>query len=84
LFVEQYMQRDSATDAERAASERAASVCPECDAVPGSPHAPDCAIRPALRYQDYLAERYAEGDGAVFRVAGTFMCREELLDVPHQ
>jgi hypothetical protein len=75
------MQRDFATDAQRTASERSANVCPECDATPGSPHAADCPIRPVLRFQEYLAERYARGDAAVYRVGGMFMSREELLDV---
>lgn len=48
------MAAQSATDAERAASERSASLCPECDRTSGQDHAPDCVLRPVLHYADYL------------------------------
>lgn len=75
------MAIDSAIDAQRAASERTALVCPECDAPPGSAHAPDCVLRPRERYEDFLRERYAHGDRDVFRIAGQFVCVTELLEV---
>ena len=75
------MMRDSAIDAQRAASERSASVCPECDAPPGTPHAPDCVLRPKLRYDDYLQQRYAHGDPEIYRIAGRFVAISEFLDV---
>lgn len=50
------MARDFAIDAERPASERSASDCPECGAGWAQDHAPDCALRPVLRYEDYLRE----------------------------
>lgn len=66
--------------AQRSVSERTASVCPECDAPPGGAHAPDCVLRPVLRYEDYLREQYARGDASVYRIAGTFVSISELLD----
>jgi hypothetical protein len=75
------MAANSAIDAQRTASERTASVCPECDAPPGSPHAPDCVVRPRVRYDDHLRERYARGDGEVYRIGGQFVSISELLDV---
>lgn len=72
----------TAIDAQRTASERTAFVCPECDAPPGSPHAPDCVARPRIRYyEDHLRDRYARGDGDVYRIAGQFVSISELLDV---
>ena len=75
------MMGDSAIDAQRVASERAASLCPECDAPPGSPHAPDCVLRPKLQYDDYLQQRYSVGDPEVYRIAGSFVAFTEYLDV---
>lgn len=75
------MMRNSAIDAQRPASERTASVCPECDAPPGNTHAPDCVLRPKLQYDDYLQQRYAQRDPEVYRIAGTFVAISELLDV---
>lgn len=74
------MTRDIATSAQRSASECSASLCPECDTPPGSPHAIDCPLRPVLRFEEYLANRYARGDAGVFRSAGTFQ-RYELLEI---
>jgi len=74
------MKADTATDAQRATSERTTSVCPECDAPPGNAHAPDCVLRPALRYQDYLRERYARRDPVVYRIGGEFVPRPEFLE----
>ena len=71
---------NSAIDAQRGASERTAFVCPECDAPPGSPHAPDCVMRPKIRFEDYLQQRYARGEATVYRVAGSFRSITELLD----
>lgn len=80
LFSELYMTGDSAIDAQRTASERSATYCPECEAPPGTSHALDCPLRPVLRYDDYLAECYARGDASVFRAAGTFLRYEPLLE----
>lgn len=74
------MSRNNAIDAARAPCERTTSACPECDAPSGSPHAPDCVLRPELRYEDFLSERYALGDAAVYRIAGAFVWLPEMLD----
>lgn len=75
------MMADSAIDAQRTASERTACVCTECGAPPGSPHAPDCVMRPKIRYEDYLQQRYGRGDRELFRIGGQYMALPEYLDV---
>lgn len=40
-------------DAERSASERSASACPECGATSPAPHASVCPLRPRLSYEEY-------------------------------
>lgn len=71
---------DIATDAERPATERSASRCPECDVDPHSPHAPGCPLRPATSMQDYFREHYACGNASVLRVAGRYADTEPLLE----
>lgn len=77
------MAQNCAIDAEREPNERSASHCPECDVVRGAVHAADCPLRPILRYDDYLTERYARGDASVFRVSGVFQAFDEPIE-PHQ
>lgn len=55
--------------------------CPECDRAPWTAHAIDCVLRPMVRYEDELAERYARGDGEVYRIAGAFMRISELIEI---
>ena len=74
------MMIDSAIDAQRSASERTASVCPECDAPPGSAHAPDCVLRPKIRYDDSLEQRYGRGDGNIYLAAGRLVSVAESPD----
>lgn len=74
------MADESATDALRTPSVRTASVCPECNAPPGSAHAMDCVMRPVVWYQEHLRERYARRDPEVYRIGGEFVCLSEPIE----
>lgn len=70
---------ECAMDAQRAASVH--SACPECERTVG--HSLDCVLRPVYHTADWLADRYARGDIAVYRIAGVFVRIDEPLE-PHQ
>lgn len=71
------MAQQSATDAERAASVRSAS-CIECDRPLSRNHAPDCVLRPVVRYEDYLRDLRANNPARYWGGA------EEYLTEDHQ
>lgn len=50
---------DITRDAERPASTRPASLCPECDRGWGEDHDEDCVLRSAIKYVDYLRYKQA-------------------------